>query len=260
MYGRVSVEVAANGLLWSAVKRKGRHGSGMLTRFVFTLHSFPPRAFFALTYHSLLSAHEVAQARLLTKPPQCHTHPKVKDGPKRRRETQAGRARAVSSASASSSSHLVKQESTPASTISYRHSTPTPIPGSSALQSYGMPVSTPTATPSLSTASHGSNTSYPTPTASTPSIYPPQTPMMTTSMHALHTPTVAAFPELRYGANHSKDENVAGLFPASLQGFPAFSAPYPAASLISLAHQVSEPELVGIRATTASLNSIANMI
>lgn len=260
MCGKGYVEVVASGSLWSAVKKKGRHGSGMLTRLVSALHSFDSCAFFAVTYHSLASAHMVAQTRMLTRPPQCHTHPKVKDGPKRRRETQAGRARAVSSASASSSSHPVKQESTPTSTVSYRHSTPTPIPGSSALQSFGIPVSTPTATPSLSTSSHGGSTSYPTPTASTPAMYPPRTPMTTSSLHALHTPTIAAFPELRYSADVGKDEHATGLFPSSMQGFPAFSASYPAASPISLAHQVSEPELVGIRATTASLNSIASMM
>lgn len=41
----------------------------------------------------------------------CHTHPKVKDGPKRRRETShAARARAVSSASATSSSYPISKE------------------------------------------------------------------------------------------------------------------------------------------------------
>ncbi|KAF2628022.1 hypothetical protein BU25DRAFT_391452 [Macroventuria anomochaeta] len=190
----------------------------------------------------------------------CHTHPKVKDGPKRRRETQAGRARAVSSASASSSSHPVKQESTPASTASHRHSTPTPISGSSALHTFGMPISNPTATPSLSTTSYGSSTSYPTPAAATSSMYPPQTPTTTTSLHALHTPTAAAFPEFRHDSATTKDESVMDMFPTPLQGFPNFSTPYSAASTMSLAHQVSEPDFVGIRATAASLNSIASMI
>lgn len=190
----------------------------------------------------------------------CHTHPKVKDGPKRRRETQAGRARAVSSASTSSSSHPVKQESTPTSTANYRHSTPTPIIGSTALHNFGMSVSTPTATPSLSTPSYGSNTSYPTPAAPTPSIYPPHTPTTSTSLRALHTPTAAAFPELHYDATSAKDESIIGLFPTPFHGFPNFSTPYSAAPPISLAHQVSEPELVGIRATAASLNSIASMM
>ncbi|KAH6633479.1 hypothetical protein C7974DRAFT_357865 [Boeremia exigua] len=190
----------------------------------------------------------------------CHTHPKVKDGPKRRRETQAGRARAVSSASASSSSHPIQQETTPVNTVSHRHSTPTPTASSSALHAFGMSVSTPTATPSLSTPSYGSNTSYPTPTSATPSLYPPHTPITTTSLHALHTPTAAAFPELRYDNTSTKDESVVGLFPTPFQGFPNFSTPYSSAPLMNLAHQVSEPELVGIRATTASLNSIASML
>ena len=221
---------------------------------------FDPCSCFVNTYYSFVCVRGVTQTRLLTIPPQCHTHPKVKDGPKRRRETQAGRARAVSSASASSSSHPVKQESTPANTISHRHSTPTPIPGSSTLHTFDMPVSSPTATPSLSTTSHGSSTSYPTPATATPSMYPPQTPTTTTSLHALHTPTAAAFPELRYNTAAIKDEGVVGLFPTPLQGFPNFSTPYSAASPINLAHQVSEPELVGIRATAANLSSIASMI
>ncbi|KAJ4989775.1 Meiotic expression up-regulated protein 26 [Stagonosporopsis vannaccii] len=190
----------------------------------------------------------------------CHTHPKVKDGPKRRRETQAGRARAVSSASTSSSSHPVKQELTPAHKTSHRHSTPTPIPGSSTLHTFNLPVSTPTATPSISTPSYGSSTSHPTPAAATPLLYAPQTPTTSTSLHALHTPTAAAFPELRYDTTSSKDEHVARLFPTPFQGFPNFSTAYSAAPSINLAHQISEPELMGIRATAASLNSIASMM
>lgn len=190
----------------------------------------------------------------------CHTHPKVKDGPKRRRETQAGRARAVSSASTSSSSHPTKQESTPTNSTSHRHSTPTPLSGSSTLQTFSMPVSTPTATSSLSTPSYGSSTSYPTPAAATPSLYPPHTPTTTTSLHALHTPTAATFSELRYDTAAMKDEGVAALFPNPFQGFPNFSTPYSGSPSMSLAHQVSEPELVGIRATAASLNSIASMM
>jgi hypothetical protein len=207
-----------------------------------------------------LFACKVVQARLLTVPPQCHTHPKVKDGPKRRRETQAGRTRAVSSASASSSSHPVKQESTPVNAVSHRHSTPTPIPGSSALHTFGMPVSTPTATPPLSTTTYGSSTSYPTPSSGTPCVYPPQTPTTTASLQALRTPTAVAFPQLRYDSATTKEESVMGLFPNPLQAFPNFSTPYSAPPRMSLTHQVSEPELVGIRATAASLDSIASMI
>jgi hypothetical protein len=33
------VEAVASGSPWSVVKRKGQHGSGMLTRFVLILHS-----------------------------------------------------------------------------------------------------------------------------------------------------------------------------------------------------------------------------
>lgn len=91
-------------------------------------------------------------------------------------------------------------------------------------------------------------------------MYPPQTPTTAVSLHALHTPTVAAFPELRYDSAASKHGGIVGLFPNPLQGYPNFSTPYSAPPQVSLAHQVSEPELVGIRATAASLNSIASMI
>lgn len=95
-------------------------------------------------------------------------------------------------------------------------------------------------------------------------MYPPQTPTTAISLHALHTPTAAAFPELRYDSAAPKEGGVVGLFPNPLQGYPNFStpysAPYSAPPQVSLAHQVSEPELVGIRATAASLNSIASMI
>lgn len=192
---------------------------------------------------------------MLTTILQCHTHPKVKDGPKRRRETQAGRVRAASSASATSSSYPVKQEisNDPAS---HRHSTPTPILGISTLQSFGMPnttsssaplpTPTPTATPQLHTSTYGSSTAYPTPTSATP------------TMHSLRTPTQATFPDYREQPT-SKHEPVVGLFTTPLQHLQSFSNAQSTYSP-NLAHQVSEPELVGIRTTTASLNSIASMI
>ncbi|KAH7392143.1 hypothetical protein DE146DRAFT_766270 [Phaeosphaeria sp. MPI-PUGE-AT-0046c] len=184
----------------------------------------------------------------------CHTHPKVKDGPKRRRETQAGRARAASSTSATSS-YPIKQELSQ-DAASHRHSTPTPITGSSSLQGFGMPsasssaslpTSTPMATPQLNTTStFGSATAYPTPTSATP------------NMHLHRTPTQADFPEYRE-APANKHEPVVGLFTTPLQSLQSFSGSQPKYSQ-SLAHQVSEPELVGIRTTTTTLNSIASMI
>ncbi|KZM24840.1 hypothetical protein ST47_g4007 [Ascochyta rabiei] len=192
----------------------------------------------------------------------CHTHPKVKDGPKRRRETQAGRARTVSSVSASSSSHPVKRESTPSNTASYQHSppTPTPLSGDSAFHTFGMPASTPISTPSLSSTSYGSNASYPTPVAGTHSMYPPNTPTTTASLRALHTPTATAFPDLRYDSASTKDEGSMCVFTTPLQDFPTFSTPYSTVPSTSFAHQVSEPELVGIRTKHSTLNSIASMI
>ncbi|OAL43529.1 hypothetical protein IQ07DRAFT_296659 [Pyrenochaeta sp. DS3sAY3a] len=186
----------------------------------------------------------------------CHTHPKVKDGPKRRRETQAGRVRAASSASATSSSYPIKQELAQ-NAASHRHSTPTPLPGSASLQTFGMPhsssmalpVSTPTDTPQLSTIGYPScSTAYPTPTSAT------------ATMHSLRTPTQSSFPESRLEPV-SKHEPVVGLFTTPLQSLSSFSGgPSGFPNSHNLAHQVSEPELVGIRTTTTALNSIASMI
>ncbi|KAF1834738.1 hypothetical protein BDW02DRAFT_320953 [Decorospora gaudefroyi] len=181
----------------------------------------------------------------------CHTHPKVKDGPKRRRETQAGRVRAASSASATSSSHPIKQELSQANSASHRHSTPTPIPGSSSMQTFGMPSSlpmsnsTPTATPQLSTSCYPSSTAYPTPTSATP------------TMHSLRTPTATSFAEAHMEQT-SRHEPVVGMFTTPLQSLSSFSGTHSYSP--SLSHQVSEPELVGIRTTTTALNSIASMI
>lgn len=190
--------------------------------------------------------HNMTSTSLLTGT-QCHTHPKVKDGPKRRRETQAGRVRAVSSASATSSPYPIKQETS--HDTSHRHSTPTPITGSHTLQSFAsasvpLPTSTASSTPHLHTTTYPSSNAYPTPTSATPSL------------QAIRTPTQACFPEYQehYPARH---EPVVGLFTTPLQSLSRFGHP---AYLPDLAHQVSEPELVGIRTTTASLNSIASMI
>ncbi|KAF2845884.1 hypothetical protein T440DRAFT_493128 [Plenodomus tracheiphilus IPT5] len=176
----------------------------------------------------------------------CHTHPKVKDGPKRRRETQAGRVRAASSASATSSSYPVKQETSQADALSH-HSTPTPITGSGSLQSFGIPsasssIALPNSIPSAATP-HVSTTSYPSSTS-----YP-------TSASA--TPTASSFNESRMEPS-GKHQPVVGMFTTPLQSLSSFSGGQSYAQ--HLAHQVSEPELVGIRTTTSSLNSIASMM
>lgn len=185
----------------------------------------------------------------------CHTHPKVKDGPKRRRETQAGRVRAASSASATSSSYPIKQELMQEAT-SHRHSTPTPIPGSSSLQSFGMPgsssipmpTSTPTSTPHMNTSCYPSSTAYPTPRSATP------------TMNSLRTPTQNCFPDVRSEPGH-RHEPVVGMFTNPIQSLSGYSGgPTSFSNIPSIAHQVSEPELVGIRTTTTTLNSIASMI
>jgi hypothetical protein len=181
---------------------------------------------------------------------QCHTHPKVKDGPKRRRETQAGRVRAASSTSATSSSYPIKQDLSQTDAASHRHSTPTPIPGSASLQSYAMssgpsplPSSTPTSTPQVNASCYPS-TAYPTPTSVTP------------TMHSLRTPTATSFNDA-YGEPSNRREPVVGMFTTPLQSLQSFSSHQYSPNL---SHQVSEPELVGIRTTTTALNSIASMI
>lgn len=165
--------------------------------------------------------------------PQCHTHPKVKDGPKRRRETHAVRARAASSASTNSSGYPIKSEGSTSSQPSdssthHRHSTPIPA---SSLHALGIPTSTPTlsaATPQPSAAAlYPPSSAYPTPTSST-AMHPPANPL---------------------SEMHHKPEPIVGLFTSPLQPAPSFSA----------AHAVSEPELVGVPRTTA-LSSLASMI
>ncbi|EMD60687.1 hypothetical protein COCSADRAFT_245521 [Bipolaris sorokiniana ND90Pr] len=176
----------------------------------------------------------------------CHTHPKVKDGPKRRRETQAGRVRAVSSASSTSSPYPFKHDTLQADPTSHRHSTPTPIPGSASLQSYGrsLPTSTPTSTPRPSSSCHPGSAAYPTPSSATP------------TMQSLRTPTMASA-NLSHMDQTTRQESVVGMFTTPLQSLPNFpNHQYTP----DLTHQVSEPELVGIRTTTVALNSIASMI
>lgn len=184
----------------------------------------------------------------------CHTHPKVKDGPKRRRETQAGRVRAASSASTTSSSYPIKQEKSQADALSHRHSTPIPITGSGSLQTLGMPStstssplpnSTLSATPQLSLSSYPNSTSYPNPAS------------VTTTSHTLQTPTASSFTEAGLETS-SKHQPVVGMFTTPLQNLSSFSRRDQYAQ--HLAQQVSEPELVGIRSTTSSYNSIASMI
>ncbi|KAF1994711.1 hypothetical protein P154DRAFT_366872 [Amniculicola lignicola CBS 123094] len=178
----------------------------------------------------------------------CHTHPKVKDGPKRRRETHTVRARAVSSASANSSSYPIKQDHSQDSAAQNQpHSTPTP--SSAQLQQqqqqpqqqqhhshHGMPISS-----SMSPASHSLPTSsYPTPTLMQP--LPPTS--MPTSHHADIQP------------KHEPSTPIMGMFSSPLQPMSMFttsnSSSYPAL-------QVSEPELVGVK-TISPLTSLASMI
>jgi hypothetical protein len=157
----------------------------------------------------------------------------------------------VSSASATSSPYPIKQETTQ-DISSHRHSTPTPIAGSSSLHSRGVPnasTSAPvpnsnsTVTP-LQTSTYLNATAYPTPSSAQPAI------------HSARTPTQASF-SARPTEHIARNSPVVGLFTTPLQSLSSFGqttySPNPA-------HQVSEPELVGIRTTTTSLNSIASMI
>ncbi|KAF2125651.1 hypothetical protein P153DRAFT_389105 [Dothidotthia symphoricarpi CBS 119687] len=216
----------------------------------------------------------------------CHTHPKLKDGPKRRRETQAGRVRATSSASATSSSDPVKRETSQTSTP------PIAIPGSTTLQSSGVPITSappvPVSTPQLTISPPSKITSYPsslscpTPTSGTPtmqsyhtpasntmyqpytstatytmhdvrqptftsSYHPPYTPTATSSMQRLHTPTVTSF----------QKSPIVGFFNTPMHVVNTESA---CSTSLGFSHQISEPETLGIRTSTAGLNSIASMI
>ncbi|KAH7135094.1 hypothetical protein B0J11DRAFT_575705 [Dendryphion nanum] len=156
----------------------------------------------------------------------CHTHPKVKDGPKRRRETNTARTRATSSASATSSSYPIKHD-TPnisvqtSASAPHSHSTPNSATVSTPQQQYlGMSVSTPM-THSQPIAA------YPTPAS-----------MSLPTSHA---------------DGHPKQEPIVGLFGSPLQSLPAFS------NSNNPTLPVSEPELVGVRMNTP-MNSLAGMI
>ena len=144
-----------------------------------------------------------------------------------------------------------------ADATSHRHSTPTPIPGTSSLQSYGipsgpstvpLPTSTPTSTPHATSSCYTSNTAYPTPSSATP------------TMRSVRTPTAASYNEAqmeRTSERTTRQGAVLGMFTAPLRSLSSFSGhQYPP----SVSHQVSEPELVGIRTTATALNSIASMI
>ena len=185
---------------------------------------------------------------------QCHTHPKVKDGPKRRRETQAARGRAVSTASTTLSSISVKQEPQQVDAATHRHSTPSSVACDTLMQSYGTPNpssyepflnSITPATRQSSNLFHPNNTSYPVPTSA---VQP---------MHSLraapNTPLTASYVE-----STTKQVPVVGMFPTPLQSLSNFSSSHVPSS--SSAHQVSEPELVGIKTSTTALDSIANML
>lgn len=134
----------------------------------------------------------------------------------------------MSSASAASSSYPVKADSSSqADTAAHRHSAPIPT---SSLKALGIPTSAPvsnhTSTPLLSTATpYPAASAYPTPTSAT-TMHPPAS----TADFQPKTPIV-------------------GLFTSPLQPGSSFHP----------AHQVSEPELVGVPRATA-LSSIASMI
>ncbi|CAI6333571.1 unnamed protein product [Periconia digitata] len=165
----------------------------------------------------------------------CHTHPKVKDGPKRRRETHAVRARAASASNTTSTYPIKSELQTDVKTN--RHSTPIPT---SSLQALGIPISAPHHTPLPPTSTpqpshstpHLAATSYPTPTSST-THHPPANPLSGDS-----------------GTTKSRSEPpIVGLFTSPLQPGSTFNP----------AHAISEPELVGVPRPTA-LSSLASMI
>lgn len=179
---------------------------------------------------------------------QCHTHPKVKDGPKRRRETHTVRARAASSASTTSSTYPISKDpsqQTPShsqDSASHRHSTPTPTSAVSAQSYIGMPTSLPTSTP------QSAANAYPTPASSVSGAMQP--PLTSTPMS--HSQTIDIPPQPK----REPTTPVVGMFSSPLHPASTFSSN----SSASHAHQVSEPELVGIRTTTQTFNNLAGMI
>ncbi|KAF2275469.1 uncharacterized protein EI97DRAFT_475469 [Westerdykella ornata] len=190
----------------------------------------------------------------------CHTHPKVKDGPKRRRETTAVRARAASSASTgtTSSPYPIKRD------VSQQQFHDQSLPATYSSHSQ----STPTATPTLSTAAiapqppqssqpHqqyvGMPTSLPTPSQPTASfpIASPSPAMQQASTSSTATTTA-----------QSEDKPVVvGMFSSPLQPMSTFasSSGNSNSSSSNPPLLVSEPELVGVKPTSA-FNSLASMI
>ncbi|KAF2477024.1 uncharacterized protein BDR25DRAFT_208361 [Lindgomyces ingoldianus] len=161
----------------------------------------------------------------------CHTHPKVKDGPKRRRETHnTVRARAVSSASATSSSYPLNKDLSQDSSQQLSH----PHPHSTPTQSNAQPVQ------------HHSNSLSISPM---PRIAHPTTSSSIVSMQP-------SYPTTTHAEIQPKQEPVIGMFSSPLQSISTFSG---SNSFSNPAHQVSEPELVGVK-TTSPLNSLASMI
>lgn len=161
----------------------------------------------------------------------CHTHPKVKDGPKRRRETHTVRARAASSASATSSSYPISKEPS-------QDSFQTPTTSNAQQHSH------------LPTISSGPTSHAMTPNAtlsSTSSMQPPPP-------HQMHT---LIEPKQEPQEYH---EPVVGMFSHPLHPMSTFSNQGQAQSLGLASVRVSEPELVGVKSSVGPMNNLADMI
>lgn len=151
----------------------------------------------------------------------CHTHPKVKDGLKRRRQTQVGRVCTGPPTLATPSYPMKPAISPRPAAVSHQHATPIAMTGNSgSWQSFGMPDILPsTPLPAASTASYPNHTCYPSPASAT-------------------------------AANHHS--LCAGTSTAISMSGASFCSP-------QLAHSGSQPEVVGVCTTSsAPLPSIAS--
>ncbi|KAF2199525.1 hypothetical protein GQ43DRAFT_473566 [Delitschia confertaspora ATCC 74209] len=161
----------------------------------------------------------------------CHTHPKVKDGPKRRRETHhTVRARAASSASATSSSYPICKEESQHSKVNQQANS------TASTDRHSLP-----AVESVSSSSSQGST-----TTSSSSMQPPS--LQHTLQHNSQNINTSIGP---------KQEPVVGLFSHPLHPISSFGGQIQSRDL---SHQVSEPELVGVKTTISPLTSLASMI
>ncbi|KAF2738784.1 hypothetical protein EJ04DRAFT_26442 [Polyplosphaeria fusca] len=187
----------------------------------------------------------------------CHTHPKVKDGPKRRRETNTVRARAVSSTSATSTTYPINTSQQSHHAHSDASTTPTLSQASHSLHS--TPISaTPSQQYGLPVSMSGSNSQHQHPSSASA---PPPTSLPNSGMRSMQPPSATAMAPGGHAEIQPKQEPVMGMFASPLQGPLHISTNFSHSSngggMPAMA--VSEPELVGVK-NLSPLNNLASMI